>query len=88
MPNANYRRGRDKEYRVKRRLEKEGLIVLRTAGSHGFADLIAIDIDDLKIRFIQCKPNKFSETQINKLMQEHKEFNNEDYVWDTTFEVI
>jgi hypothetical protein len=35
-----YIKGRFFEYRVKKKLEKEGCIVLRTAGSHGLFDLI------------------------------------------------
>jgi Holliday junction resolvase-like predicted endonuclease len=38
-----YRRGRAYEYKVKKQLEREGWTVLRTAGSHGLFDLIAIN---------------------------------------------
>ena len=41
--NKNYIRGRAKEYRLKNKLEKQGKIVIRSAGSHSFADLISID---------------------------------------------
>jgi Holliday junction resolvase len=37
-----YHKGRRFEYQVKKWLEKQGYIVLRTAGSRGFADLIAV----------------------------------------------
>jgi Holliday junction resolvase-like predicted endonuclease len=37
-----YHKGRRFEYQVKKWLEEKGYIVLRTAGSHGFADLIAV----------------------------------------------
>jgi Holliday junction resolvase len=39
---TRYHKGRRFEYQVKRWLEDKGYLVLRTAGSHGFADLIAI----------------------------------------------
>jgi Holliday junction resolvase-like predicted endonuclease len=39
---TRYHKGRSFEYQVKRWLEDKGYLVLRTAGSHGFADLIAI----------------------------------------------
>lgn len=61
--NKNYIAGRNKEYKVKRDLEKQGYIVLRTAGSHGFADLIAVDRMRRKILFIQCKPKNFREKE-------------------------
>lgn len=48
-----YRRGRRLEYQVKKDLESEGWTVLRTAGSHGFADLVALR--GANIKFIQCK---------------------------------
>ena len=68
--NVNYRRGRQKEYRLKKKYEKLGYIVLRTAGSHGFADLIAIEKYQRDIIFIQAKPNNFSENQKRKLNTE------------------
>jgi Archaeal holliday junction resolvase (hjc). len=41
--NKNYIKGRNKEYRIKRKLEKEGYYVIRSAGSHSYFDLIAIN---------------------------------------------
>jgi Holliday junction resolvase len=85
MPNKNYLSGRRKEYKIKRQLELEGWYVLRSAGSHGFADLVAISPLKRKVRFIQCKPDNFSETQLKKL--------NDFYSWvqggfEVGFEVI
>jgi len=85
MGNKNYEKGRRKEYKLKRELERAGWLVLRTAGSHGFADLVAIK--GTTIRFIQCKPDDFPESRQKKLMEEHKFFN-QPYKWKTTFEVI
>lgn len=85
MVNKNYIKGRTKEYKVKNQLEKEGWIVLRTAGSHGFADLIAIGRS--KIRFIQCKPDNFSSRLETVLLKKHSQYN-EKRLWKTTFEVI
>lgn len=61
--NRNYLRGRQKEYELKDRLEKQGYIVFRTSGSHGVVDLIAVKPDTSKgdadlfpeIQFIQIK---------------------------------
>ena len=85
MPNKNYLSGRRKEYKVKKKFERQGYIVLRTAGSHGFADLVAIDIREKKIIFIQCKPNDFSKKKETELNVEN-EFINKNY--ECKFEVI
>ena len=45
MANVNYRRGRAKEYRIKKKYEKCGYYVIRTAGSHGVCDLVAFGRD-------------------------------------------
>lgn len=55
MPNANYRAGRALEYRVMRELRDAGHTVMRTAGSHGPADLIALAVDNGPVMLIQCK---------------------------------
>lgn len=75
MVNVNYRRGRAKEYRLKKKYEKKGFIVLRTAGSHGFADLIAIKQDGFfnHIVFIQAKPKNFNKKESERLYKK--------YVW-------
>ncbi len=54
MPNINYNRGRAFEYKRKAWWEGRGYTVLRTAGSHGPFDLIAITPHD-NITLIQCK---------------------------------
>lgn len=41
MPNSNYLAGRASEYKVMKDLRSKGLEVLRTAGSHGVADIVA-----------------------------------------------
>ena len=56
MVNKNYRSGRSREYRTMNKLKEEGMIVLRTAGSHGFCDLICLDPVTRIITFIQVKP--------------------------------
>ena len=66
MTSRIYQNGRAKEYRQKKKLEELGYIVLRTAGSHGFADLIAIKENE--IIFIQVKPRDCSETEKQKIL--------------------
>lgn len=57
MPNKAYGRGRALEYAMKDKLEKQGYFVVRAAGSHGVADLVAIKYYKLgaEILFISCK---------------------------------
>ena len=43
MPNKNYINGRSLEYRVKNLLKENGFAVVRSAGSHGKWDIIAIN---------------------------------------------
>ena len=42
---TSYQRGRTAEYRSKKWLENEGYLVVRSAGSHGPIDLVAIPAD-------------------------------------------
>ena len=72
MVNKNYIAGRRFEYKVKKYYENKGYTVLRTSGSHGFADLVAIKNDARIIVFIQCKNRKPTK-------QETKEF--EEFDW-------
>ena len=71
MVNKNYQSGRRFEYKVKKMYEKAGYTVLRTSGSHGFADLIAVKQDikicDRIIVFIQCKNRKATKQEREKL---------------------
>ena len=61
VPNKNYVNGRSKEYREAAKLREQGFEVLRTAGSHGFADLIAIRRPPVGvIYFVQVKKGELS----------------------------
>jgi hypothetical protein len=53
MPNAKYRAGRDLEYAAAKDLEANGYLIIRAAGSHGLADLIAFKPGEVLI--VQCK---------------------------------
>lgn len=80
MPNRNYLRGRAKEYREAAKLKAEGWTVLRTAGSHGFADLVAVkSVQETgvygEIRFIQVKKGKLSESERAALTRFLQTFN-------------
>ncbi len=54
MSNANYQRGVRWERTCKKAWEARGYTVLRTAGSHGFADLVCLKPDRV-VTFVQCK---------------------------------
>ena len=61
-----YHKGRHFEYQFKKFLQKQGYIVLRTAGSHGFADLIAVGKDG-EVIFYQLS-YRFEKSKYKKLM--------------------
>jgi Holliday junction resolvase len=73
MPNKNYLRGRRLEWQVKKDLERDGWIAVRTAGSHGHWDIIAFrdHVDRLLIRLIQCKATS-SLSAAKRLVKEHR----------------
>ena len=70
MTNKNYVRGSRREYAIKHALEKEGMIVCRTAGSHSQFDLIALDPATNIINFIQVKPKNMSKNAREALWRE------------------
>ena len=87
MANKNYEKGVRKERKLKQELERAGWIVLRTAGSHGFADLIAMDKVTRKIKFIQVKPDDFSAAEKEKLLKQYDFFKHHP-VFLVGFEII
>ena len=52
MPNKNYISGRNFEYKVRDYLTSKGYLVIRSAGSKGVADLVAI-------RKVHSRPNVY-----------------------------
>lgn len=71
MPNANYVKGRKKEYKISKEFREMGCeIAQRTAGSHSPIDIFAINRSKRTIYFIQAKPDNFPESQKNKIMAE------------------
>ena len=63
----NYRRGSAFERRVKEMLELEGYYVVRSAGSHGVADLVAVKPGE--VLFVQCKTSKISAAECDILIK-------------------
>ena len=58
-----YRKGRRKEWNIMHRLRQNYDIVVRSAGSHSPIDLIAIDMTKKTIKFVQSKPDSWSEAK-------------------------
>lgn len=56
MGNSNYRKGASLERRIKAKFEALGLYVMRSAGSHGIADLAVFGPG--AVALIQCKTGK------------------------------
>jgi Holliday junction resolvase len=72
-PNAKYVAGRTFEYKVKKQLEDEGYFCVRSAGSKGQVDIIAVAPDGFCF-FIQCsraKKNKAECTRLYELAHSH-----------------
>lgn len=61
MPNNNYRRGATFERKIKKQWEDDGYLVIRSAGSKGPVDLVAIKstaVYEVHVVLIQCKLRK------------------------------
>ena len=78
--NKNYLKGVRKERKIKKEYENKGWVVLRTAGSHGFADLICVKHNPPYVLFIQCKPDNYSEKESEKILEKYKSVNGSKFV--------
>lgn len=58
---SNYRKGRAFEYEIAAILEREGYEVMRSAGSHGPFDLVAVKRNGRNVREIGLLQLKISE---------------------------
>ncbi len=66
MPNRNYVNGANLERKIKKYLEESNFWVIRSAGSHGCADLVALK-DDIAI-FIQIKKYLVGDAEKNRIL--------------------
>ena len=85
----SYRKGRNYEHYVERILRKMGFTcVIRSAGSKGPVDLIAINPDKLQIWFIQVKGGKhtlgFHDLRV-KHLNEYRETGLSPYIFDGVY---
>lgn len=72
MPNKNYLRGRRFEYERAKKLREFGHDVMRTAGSHGKFDLIAINPQNGDISLIQLKVTE-SSSNADRMVKKFRE---------------
>ncbi len=76
MPNKNYEKGRNKEYRVATHFRDRGYaIAQRTAGSHSPFDIIAIDPINKIIKLIQVKSSEMPTRQKSEDLKANSELN-------------
>ena len=85
MVNLNYNKGRQKEYRIKKKFEKVGYVCVRAAGSHSAFDLVAINPELKIIQLIQCKPNNFNKRAIERMVKQYEQFNGQ---FNVTYSVV
>jgi len=87
MPNKNYVKGRNKEYKICKELKEDGYeIAQRTAGSHSPIDIFAIHRVTRSIVFVQAKPDNYSEKKTQAIYDELNYLNGDD--WKVKFMVI
>lgn len=72
MPNNNYRNGAAYERRIATKLKQKGYYVMRSSGSHGIFDLIAIDFNSGHIMFIQLKNYAIGKKEFQRISEEIK----------------
>lgn len=76
MPNKKYVQGANFERQVKNVLEAMGYYAIRSAGSHGVADVVALSPDDeVRPLMVQCKlRGAFPADEREELMRTADEF--------------
>ena len=81
ITNKNYEKGRRAEYKIIKKLKETGFsISQRSAGSHSPIDVFAIDVENKKIIFVQCKTGANSEREKEKAKAELSGINGYFYV--------
>lgn len=69
MATKSYEKGRNYEYYLMNKLEKAGFFVVRSAGSHGVFDLIAVDFNGT-VYGIQVKKNGYLQKSDIEMMKQ------------------
>lgn len=63
----NYRTGTRLEYRAMDLLRRRGWFVVRSAGSHGAADIVALSPTDGRVVLVQCKAGSLHHEEWQRL---------------------
>jgi Holliday junction resolvase len=85
MPNLNYNRGARKEQNICKKAREQGLIAIRSAGSHSPIDCVLIDKSSRVIKLIQCKPGNYAESAKQRLYEEFRHLSG---TYIVVFEVV
>jgi len=85
MPNANYKKGYNKERMLVNRAREAGRVAFRSAGSHSPIDVITINHEDRKIQLLQSKPDTMSQNAKNKILEDNKFLNG---TYEVSFHVV
>jgi len=85
MPNKHYLKGVRKERKIVNDARLQNKISFRSAGSHSPIDVTIIDTDGKTIKFIQCKPTKFSKNKKKLLEDKYANLNGQ---YNISFEVL
>ena len=75
MPNKRYKKGYEYELRIMKTKQKKGFYCIRSAGSHGFFDVIAINPETNEIHLIQAKAGKVSQSMKKLFFEDAARFN-------------
>lgn len=66
---TNYRTGVRLEYRAMELLTRRGWYVVRSAGSHGLADIVALSPVDGHVVLVQCKTGRLTHESWQRLRE-------------------
>ena len=81
---THYQKGARKERKLVNEARAHGLTALRSAGSHSPIDVVIIDYIAHTISLIQCKPDDFSKSKTEQLLEQYKHLNG---TYEVRFEV-
>ena len=72
---TNYQKGARKERKLVNEARAAGLTSFRSAGSHSPIDVIVVNHRTKELWLVQCKPNNFSKSKTDKLLEDNKHLN-------------
>lgn len=84
MPNANYRKGANKERKIVNEFRAKDCVAFRSAGSHSPIDVCVIDSKNKIIKLIQAKMGYVSPKERGEILDQGKEL---DGTYDVKFQL-